>query len=106
MADAKPEGFKFGTLSGSYYTFDNEGDVVNTHYHATNLGHICVVLSGEVMCESIYLEPNWVKIVGVGEVLDMADEQWHKITALKPNTKIMNINKYMFWTPDNSVIGH
>lgn len=106
MADAKPEDFRFGILSGSYYTFNNEGDVVDTHYHATNLGHICVVLSGEVTCESVHLETNWVKTVRAGEVLDTPDEQWHRITALKPNTKIMNINKYMLWTPDNSVIGH
>lgn len=107
MADARPEPFMFGTISGTYYNFDNEGDVVDTHYHGSNLGHICVVLSGEVKCESMYRKDgNWDKILSTGDVLNMPDEEWHKITALKPNTKIMNINKFVLWSPNNTVIGH
>lgn len=107
MTEARPEPFKFNTVSGTYYYFDNIGDVVGAHYHAKNLGHICVVLSGQVKCESVYCEnSNWEKIVSAGEIIDMPDEQWHKITSLKPNTKIMNINKYVYWAPDNTVLGH
>lgn len=107
MAYANPEIFRFGVLSGTYYSFDNVGDVVDSHYHGKNLGHICVVLSGEVKCESInYPNGDWEKVLSVGEVLDMPDEQWHKITALKENTKIMNINKYVEWSVDSGVLGH
>ena len=107
MADAKLELFKYKELTGAYYFFENEGDVVDTHYHGTDLGHICVVLSGQVKCESIeFPSGNWEKIVSEGEVLDMPDEQWHKITALKPNTKIMNINKFFMWSSNGTVIGH
>lgn len=107
MENAKPEPFKFGSLTGTYYFFENEGDVVDTHYHGTDLGHICIVLTGQVKCESIeFPGGDWEKIVSQGEVLDMPDEQWHKITALQPKTKIININKFMLWSRNNLVLGH
>jgi hypothetical protein len=107
MADARPETFRFGNITGTFYSFDKEGDEVPYHYHGKNLGHICVVLAGQVRCESVnHPTCNWDKVVNEGEVLDMPDEEWHKITALKPNTKIMNINRYTTWTPNDIVLGH
>lgn len=81
--------FKVGILEGTVYFFETDTDVLERHFHEIGQGHITIVSSGAVKI----IGEGWEKEVEVGGVVDLPDGQSHEIKALKPRTKIVNINK-------------
>jgi hypothetical protein len=93
MADAIPTPYGVNSLIGVHYEFPKKDDVLLGHYHSHGQGHITIVQSGCVAIKSLYLDAAWEKVGRAGDVFDLPDEQWHEITALEDNSKILNINK-------------
>jgi quercetin dioxygenase-like cupin family protein len=93
MNPPKASEFKTGNLQGTVYLFESNGDVLSEHYHAKGEGHITFVIKGSVKIESKHLQNNWERISKIGDFLDLPDDQWHEITALEDDTKILNIQK-------------
>jgi quercetin dioxygenase-like cupin family protein len=93
MAEAIPTQYQINALNGMYYDFLKKDDVLSVHYHAKGQGHITIVQLGCVSIKSLYLDQDWEKIGKAGDVFDLPDEQWHEITALEDNSKILNIKK-------------
>jgi quercetin dioxygenase-like cupin family protein len=85
--------FKAGALQGMVYLFESSGDILEEHYHPKNEGHVTFVIQGSVKIESKLLENNWTRTGKAGDFFDLPDDQWHEITALENNTKILNILK-------------
>jgi quercetin dioxygenase-like cupin family protein len=91
--EPKPIPYQANTLNGSGYEFLNKDDVLGPHYHSKNEGHITIVQAGQVNIKSVHLDNNWEIVAKAGDVCDLPDEEWHVITALEDNTKILNISK-------------
>lgn len=93
MNPPKTSEFKAGNLQGTVYLFESNGDVLAEHYHPKDEGHITFVIKGSVKIESKLLENNWERVGKIGDFFDLPDDQWHEITALEDDTKILNIQK-------------
>jgi quercetin dioxygenase-like cupin family protein len=81
--------FKFGDLNGTIYDFEESGDVLPKHNHKPDDVHITIVARGRLRAHS----HDWSTEATAGQILDFRPGEPHELTALEPNTRIINIVK-------------
>lgn len=81
----------FGDLKAQIYNFENANDVLDEHNHDRLTVHITIVCKGKVLIKSM----GFTRKAESGEIVDFYENQPHEIIALEPNTKIVNIVKYV-----------
>jgi len=81
----------FGALFIARYVLEQPGDEVRRHTHVPeDPGHITIVASGRLRIHG----PDFSHELCQGQIYDFPDsERTHALTALEPNTVILNINK-------------
>lgn len=82
----------FDSLFIARYVLEHPGDEVKKHTHAPNdPGHITIVLNGKL---KIHGPPNFSHELNAGEIYDFPkSESTHALTAIEPNTIILNVRK-------------
>lgn len=79
-----------GNIRGTIYDFEHEGDVLPMHDHDEVSIHITIVARGKIKAHS---STGWEIEAEAGKIIDFKPREPHEITALEPNTRIVNIRK-------------
>lgn len=86
---------KAGDLILQVYDFENAGDILPKHSHASEDVHITIVARGTIRVYS----HDWDKEATTGQILDFRPNEPHEFVALEDNTRIINIPKNLIHTP-------
>lgn len=87
----KTTSYETGDIKGTIYDFPEIDDVLPMHTHTKEDVHITIVSRGKFKAHG----PGWEKIVEAGNVLDWQPNQPHEFIALEPNSRIVNIQKFI-----------
>lgn len=81
----------FDSLFIARYVLEHPGDEVKRHTHAPNdPGHVTIILTGKLKIHG----PDFSHELNAGEIYDFPkNESTHALTALEPNTIILNVRK-------------
>lgn len=83
-----PKFKRYEQLGLTIYDMEAAGDGLPMHTHRGD-SHITVVARGSVKV----VTDKWEKVLKPGDIMDFKDFQPHSITALEPDTRILNIMK-------------
>lgn len=79
---------KFGSVNGTIYDFENEGDILPMHWHAPDNSHMTVVARGSFIARG----KDWEKTLSAGNVIDWQAYVQHEFVASEANSRIVNIS--------------
>jgi quercetin dioxygenase-like cupin family protein len=82
--------YRSGELFGAVYTLEHKGDGLPEHAHTREMEHNVVVLRGSI---SLFL-PGAKLTFTEGALVDFDGSKPHRIVALEPQTKILNLYLY------------
>lgn len=80
-----------GDLQISIYDATDIGDILPMHTHDRTTVHITIIARGSFRVKG----EAWEREHKAGDIIDWKAGQPHELTALEPNARFVNIQKYI-----------